>query len=283
MSKPLLVGGLLLLGASQLGTTWRLQQLLRVQGVAIGLLSLFRLNLIGQFFSTVIPGAVGGDLVKMGYLARLAPDRVPEAVLTVFVDRLVGLLGLMIVALLACLLNLDFVRHAQGSLLWLLVGAFGIGAALFVLLLLAWMVPTPSPARLVGRILGRVRSGLKQFAGHPASLAQAVAVSMLTHSMVAALPWMLGRGLGEESLSFLEYYLAVVIANALSALPITPAGLGSRDWIMAQFLQAEGAVKPFWGAIPALFSCCLVFWCLMGGVLLVVAPGIRRAQPDSVS
>ena len=60
----------------------------------------FRLGLLGFFFSTFLPGSVGGDLVKAAGIAR-EQSRRTVAVATVIMDRIMGLWGLCwLVALL---------------------------------------------------------------------------------------------------------------------------------------------------------------------------------------
>jgi hypothetical protein len=46
----------------------------------------------------VIPGAVGGDVIKAAYLCRMQPDRKPQAVASMVLDRILGLLGLFLLA-----------------------------------------------------------------------------------------------------------------------------------------------------------------------------------------
>ncbi len=52
-----------------------------------------RLGFIGSVFNLVIPGAVGGDLIKAAFLAR-EQERRTQAIASMVIDRLLGLLGL---------------------------------------------------------------------------------------------------------------------------------------------------------------------------------------------
>ena len=56
-----------------------------------------RLGFIGNVFNLVIPGAVGGDLIKAAYLSR-EQARKTQAIATMIIDRLLGLLGLFLLA-----------------------------------------------------------------------------------------------------------------------------------------------------------------------------------------
>ena len=67
--------------------------LVRAQGLPFTLGNAFRLGALGFFFSTFLPGSVGGDLVKAAGIAR-EQSRRTVAVATVVMDRLIGLWGL---------------------------------------------------------------------------------------------------------------------------------------------------------------------------------------------
>ena len=58
------------------------------------------LGFIGMVFNLVIPGAVGGDLIKAAYLVRMR-IRKTQAVASMVIDRILGLLGLFILAAVA--------------------------------------------------------------------------------------------------------------------------------------------------------------------------------------
>lgn len=56
-----------------------------------------RLGFIGNVFNLVIPGAVGGDVVKAAFLCREQEKRT-QAVASMVIDRALGLLGLFVLA-----------------------------------------------------------------------------------------------------------------------------------------------------------------------------------------
>lgn len=74
---------------------WRL--LVRALDLPFSLRDAFRLGWVGMFFNMVIPGAVGGDIVKGAYIARQQHHK-EKAIASVVIDRLVGLIGLFILA-----------------------------------------------------------------------------------------------------------------------------------------------------------------------------------------
>ena len=58
------------------------------------------LGFIGMVFNLVIPGAVGGDLIKAAYLVRMR-IRKTQAIASMVIDRILGLMGLFILAAIA--------------------------------------------------------------------------------------------------------------------------------------------------------------------------------------
>jgi glycosyltransferase 2 family protein len=55
------------------------------------------LGFIGSLYNLVIPGAVGGDLIKAAYLAKMDVKRT-QVIASLIIDRVIGLLGLFILA-----------------------------------------------------------------------------------------------------------------------------------------------------------------------------------------
>jgi uncharacterized membrane protein YbhN (UPF0104 family) len=91
-----------------------------------------RLGFIGNVFNLVIPGAVGGDLIKAAFLCREQAKKT-QAVASMVVDRGVGLLGLFVLAGVAGLFELSTARTEVRTLIgmaWLAVAAGVIGLAI---------------------------------------------------------------------------------------------------------------------------------------------------------
>jgi uncharacterized protein (TIRG00374 family) len=69
--------------------------LVRAQDLPFTIPDALRLGFIGFFFNSVMPGSVGGDIIKATFLAREKPDRKTIAVSTVIMDRLIALWALV--------------------------------------------------------------------------------------------------------------------------------------------------------------------------------------------
>ena len=76
--------------------------LLRVNGLQVTLLESLRFTWIGVFFNTVVPGATGGDLIKAIYIMKHCPGQRVPALVSVIVDRVLGLASLAILGAVSC-------------------------------------------------------------------------------------------------------------------------------------------------------------------------------------
>lgn len=70
--------------------------LVRALDLPFTLRNAVRLGMVGTFYNTFLPGAIGGDFVKAYFIAQGHPGRKPAAVATVVADRLLGLFGLLV-------------------------------------------------------------------------------------------------------------------------------------------------------------------------------------------
>ena len=99
--------------------------LLRVNGTDVSLFETLRFTWIGVFFNTVVPGATGGDLVKALYIMKRCPGHRPQVLVSVIVDRVLGLASLAILGAIVVLFALpDFGFIAVA--IWGVIGAVGL-------------------------------------------------------------------------------------------------------------------------------------------------------------
>ena len=78
-----------------LASRWWL--LLRTQGIHINIWAAIRLHFLGLFYNNAMPGSIGGDLIRAWYVTKHTEKKF-EAVLSIFVDRFIGLLSSLIMA-----------------------------------------------------------------------------------------------------------------------------------------------------------------------------------------
>lgn len=278
-------GGVLVLGAIRWGV------LLAVQGVHLRFPALLRLTMIGHFFNTSLPGAVTGDLLKIAYIGDHSGERHAEAVLTIFLDRIFGILGLCLVASAMVLWNLPVLvelgrEHRSLQLAAYTVGLGSIGGIVFVLLvelrerLVRWrpvaalleLAARFAPQKLVA-IVQRLATALEHYRGKRAATLKALALAVGVHTLLGLGLYCAGRGINETGLSPRFYFLTAQVANTVAAIPLTPGGVGTRDMVAKEYFLALGA-KPAEkvGSIPVVMTLAMIGWGLAGAVVFVLSP-----------
>ena len=87
--------GIFAIGQVIVALRWWL--LLRSQAIFIKFSAAVRLHFLGLFYNNFLPSSVGGDLVRAWYVTHHT-DKGFEAALSVFVDRVIGLVSTLIIA-----------------------------------------------------------------------------------------------------------------------------------------------------------------------------------------
>lgn len=287
---------LLIFGFGNAIASFRWCKLLELQGVRVGQWETFRLTMIGVFFNLFGFGGVGGDALKAVYVRAAAGPRGTEAILSILVDRILGLLGLFIVALSALCLSWTEVsaapRDVHGMISFVVaVALVGVGGVAAVLSRDLWFSRSAKdklrsfarhfPAKLVGLVATAVRS-LDLYRGRLGELGKALTLSVLVHTLAAASVMCLGHSLPVEGLEPRDYFLGVSIANTISAIPITPGGLGSRDIVMSRFFTVLGG-GGYDQNIPFLFSVVIVTWSLIGGIFFMTHKAAPPAPEETLA
>lgn len=125
---------------AQMLVAYRLVLLLRMIDLRLSFPHVFKLTMIGSFFNLVIPGMVGGDIVKGAYLFKSEEDRHGRSSGIVLMDRVMGFLSLMFIGAISiiylCLLKRETFLPYISEFKWvfLINAAILMIFALFVLL-----------------------------------------------------------------------------------------------------------------------------------------------------
>jgi hypothetical protein len=267
--------GLFLVAILTIVTRW--WRLLALAGCPTSWGDAMRLTFLGLFFNNVLPGATGGDLVKGVVVAKRNKGRGAEALVTVLVDRIFGLVALALLALGVVLATRDEFEAMRAYLLWGL-GALGLGLVLYSsktfrrrvgLSALVDRMPLNEKLRSLDRA---ALSYLKQ----PGPVAIAFLFSFINHALVILGVIALGGALGvpEGQVSVPEYFVVVPLANLVGALPLAPGGWGVGELAFQGLFQMIGASPALGVAVSVTFRLSQLALSLLGGVVLLL-PGSR--------
>jgi len=266
----------LFMGALLFGITrwWRL---LHLVGCDTTWWNVLRLTYLGLFFNLVMPGLTGGDVAKAVMVVREHPERRGKALMSVVVDRIIGLLTLALLALVVILISGDTFAELRAPMIGFCVA--GVGGALL------YFNKTLRRICRFDAILDRLPLGDKlktldeaahMYMAHPVELTVAVVLSLGNHSMAILAVWALGTSFGvtEDVVGVLDYFALVPIANIVSSIPIAPAGWGVGEAAYVFLFKMIGAMPSLGVAISVSFRICQMLLSLLGGLFLL-APGAR--------
>ncbi len=261
-------------GSAVLLTMIRWYYLVRALELPFTLKDALRLGFLGYLFNLAPMGIVGGDLLKAVMLARNHPDRRPEAVATVFVDRLIGLYLLFVVASVAILAtrfwdNPDggIVFMCQATLVLTVVGGLAIAAVL---------IPDHSKGRTTkmlaavpyaGPTLEKLADAVKMYRSKRHVLLGASLMSVGVHSLFTVGIFLIASGLYEAVPSFGMHFVLSPVSAATGVIPL-PMGPFEAvlDGLYPKVPAANGAViTPGQGFVVALgYRICTVMIAAVG-------------------
>jgi len=210
---------------------WRI--LLGLAKVKVGPWRAIQLQSTAIFFNVVVPGNIGGDLVKSLYIARDEPAKRAAILLVAFVDRLSGLGGLVMMALAVTWLRPalwgDPLLRPLATTIAILGAGLVLGTAAFVIFMRAqgehiekW---TNRPGRIAG-ILNQLVAALRLVSAGPMRLVGALLLSMGYHATGLAFFTVLTQAITGVDAPFSALATVFPLGILTLVLPIAPAGLG---------------------------------------------------------
>jgi hypothetical protein len=234
---------------------------------------------LGMFFNFFFPTMIGGDAVKLYYLARETGQATKSAA-SVFMDRNTGLFGLLLVATVVSALG--DVAFDDLKLVYPLVGLM---LAYLIANVLLFSDPT---YRLLARIFTRLK--LKRLVEMTATfhesftvyrrsrkqIAAAVVISIVFDFALIGLNYVNAQAVG-AAVAFKYFCVFIPVISFISMLPVTMYGLGLREYSFVVFFSQLGLSRETSLLIALLWFFITVFASLPGAVIYVA---YRRKQKN---
>jgi uncharacterized protein (TIRG00374 family) len=230
-------------------SSWRWRILLHSKGIDISLFRLISFYFIGRFFNLFLPTSMGGDVVRIVSVATHSGEK-EEALASVFVERLVGMITLLAVSICALFFGL---RNYD---LPVITASLFFVAGLSVLIL--WLV---FDKRLLARIsvflgnrfhpalgvlgkITRVQGVIRDYKDNPLVMVKVFGVSCLFYFMAIVNVWVSARAFVPD-VAFSSMLLAVPAIMLVMNLPVSIGGLGLME-------ASYTLIFPLFGYTPAL-------------------------------
>jgi len=227
-------------------TAWRWMKLMQPQGIALPYFKCLALTFVGQFYSTFLPGSVSGDAIKIIYTSKVTGSKT-KSIVTVLLDRVIGLIALMLIAGIAAAFQLwdpktgstmrNVVIMVAGIFLCLTVGSIIYFSkrlrGVFGLTRLLEHPKVPEFVRHADEVL-------HAYHGHRGILVTAFIAAMIAQLAIPMSAWMAGTAFGIGNANIGHYLAYVPLATLASALPISFLGLGVMDSVVFHFFYSKG-------------------------------------------
>jgi uncharacterized protein (TIRG00374 family) len=257
-------------------STIKWQALLTCLGSHVGIAPLFKFYLIGTFFNNFLPSMVGGDIVRIYLLQRLALTT-ERAIASTFIERFIGFGGMM--TLLPLVWLYPSVTEAAPSLNYVVIGAITVYFGLFVLLFSSPTIfPNSAPKRaLVKQVIDTLRKSQQQVRGYRNQvgvLLWAYTISVAFYLLAGLTVWLATRAVG-ASVSFAFVVSVTPLVLLAAAVPISVNGLGVLESGITLLLISVSVPLPEAVLVTILLRVRIFFTAAIGGIFFL----LERAPP----
>lgn len=256
---------------SLVACSFRWQRVLGILGISFRWREVIKLVFVGDFFNNFLFGSLGGDAVKVFLALRQRPQK-GVILASIFADRLIGLIGLTAHAVIM-LMFLIGKGSISGRSLWLPVTPIAVvccglvvgGTLLFSTRLqrvfridaLASRLPFSDEVRQGGE-------ALRLLFGKPGPLVPVFALTFCCQACSIGAVAFLGASVN-LGIPVSDYLISVPIVFILSAVPVTPGGIGVLEELCQ--LYFAGAGNPNKVLVLALLIRLTILLCSLPGLV----------------
>jgi glycosyltransferase 2 family protein len=204
----------------------------------------FGVTLVGSLFSVVLPGLVGGDIVRAVYFCGDAAGHRAVAVGTVVLDRVIGLYSLFLAGAIAWVVIILSPTMAKPPAILLLSPVIAIVMTLgfWVAGYTRWQ-DWPGLRWVWRRLPNSIRNMvtvLQGSVGYSRLMLDAVVLSVLNHALVIG-TFVIGALLLGDSLPWPTHFALSPLAMVMNMVAVTPGGIGLTEGAFSLLYESAGS------------------------------------------
>lgn len=285
-SVPWLVVALGIYFAHIVTGAWRWHLLLGAQNVRVRRRELLSSLLVSYFFNNFLPSNIGGDVIRIRDTARPAQSRT-IATLVILADRVLGVIGLFLVAAIASTVAFEMRGSAGAPILprWLwallLVGTVAVAPALVSPALMGRLLAplTRVHPEWVGSRIDTLMATLQRFREQPAILATCFTGAVLVQTLLVSYYLAVVYAL---NLPVTVWDLAVIVPLSLvvQMLPVSVNGFGLREATFSLYFARLG-LPVHQGVLLSLVAAGLAMLFSLSGAAVYMARGNVPAEASA--
>ena len=235
----------------------------------------------GNFFNLFLPSSIGGDFIRTTDLA-IHTKKTKEVIATVFLDRLSGYIGLVILALLAVAFGWKYARD-NSILIFLAIISAILAAILFILfsktlyLKLNKFLRNPERARGIIELIKGLHHEIHIFRRHKKIVLTNLILSIILQSITPLVFYLIALSLGIK-LRIAYFFIFLPIIGVITLLPISIGGLGLRDASTIFLFAKAGLSRDPAFAMSLLAFFIILIYGLIAGIVYAITLHYRRIQ-----
>ena len=225
--------------------SWRWYQLNSAQRINLNFFSTFIATYIGAAFNNILPGAVGGDFVRWFYLVKKIPDKKSSVLFSLFLDRILGFIGVFITVALVFSSRMQAV--SQNPTLYypfLLFSLLCIAmlAGFFILIVVSGKIQIGDfflkrfPDQKWAKFAASLFNALKTYHISKRSIAKCLLISVAIQIIMAVTVKLIAEMMGFSGISLSDYLIAASLTQVVNLIPATPGGVGIGEMAFANIL-----------------------------------------------
>ena len=222
----------IIIGKVIIGIRWHF--ILKVLSINVRIQEVVRLTFLSEFISLLLPGFLGGDLVK-AYLVSKKTKRKTHTFASIFIDRIIGIAGfvflaisMLIIALHSDILSADQLRTPLVSI--------GIILTIIIMGIILVFISRSFQITFLEKLFIKIKfmkylHEIFESIGllfNKKSLPKLIVLTLCAQILAVISVMFIGIGLSMDIHWYL-YFLYVPLIVIISAVPLTPGGVGVME------------------------------------------------------
>jgi hypothetical protein len=228
-----------------------------------------------------MPGGAGGDIIKAVYITRHSSQKA-EAATMVLIDRVIGMVGLLVMAGAVVSLHYDELRGVA-----LEIGVVSLAlTALFALFFSAGFRRLVRFDAIIERlprseVWKRVDAALLALRQRKSQLFAALGLTIGLQLVEVVGVWIAGQALGLHRARFIHYLAFVPVGYLFNALPLSFGGIGLMEGAYLKLFRDAGVATATQGfMLGVLARLIVVGWSLVGALSALFPPQEAKAATE---
>jgi uncharacterized protein (TIRG00374 family) len=283
--KPFLILAFFIFSLSYVLAVFRWEMLLKAVKIRLPLKRVIISYCGGVFFNLFLPSTIGGDLMRSIDLG-MHTKKPGEIIATVFLDRLSGYIGLVLLAFAALLFGWKLIENRS-----ILISIAVMTAILIIILSILFneflylkinKLIHFINSHKIRELMANLHREVYYFKNHKRIIISNIVLSTVIQAAMPVVFFIIAKSLGIR-LGMVWFFVLIPIISTITSIPISIGGLGLRDAATIYFFRKGGINPDLAFAMSLLDFFFIVIFAGIGGLIYVFTIHHRRLQPHKPS